>query len=168
MHCFGLFALFQIICTVSDYAHDRSKYLHCVTPYCGPGQTKLRHRPTSTVGILDKRSVLLEKPRSRFRLRKNCDCASSPLEKLPLTFPQCVVPRIESLVACQKGLRDGEFGGGGSKTGPPTDDYRVGQRPLFCPRDGIQSSPVAEFYPVPSSSWVKVLCTAQLERRAVS
>ena len=43
-------------------------------------------------------------------------------------------------------------GGGGSKTGPPTDDYRVGQRPLFCPRDGIQSSPVAEFYPVPSSS----------------
>ena len=42
--------------------------------------------------------------------------------------------------------------GGGSKTGPPTDDYRVGQRPLFCPRDGIQSSPVAEFYPVPSSS----------------
>ena len=50
--------------------------------------------------------------------------------------------------------------GGGSKTGPPTDDYRVGQRPLFCPRDGIQSSPVAEFYPVPSSS-VKVLCTAR-------
>ena len=169
LHCFRLFVLFRImltadqsICTVSDNVHDWWKYLHCVTPYCGPGQTKLRHRPTSTVGILDKRSVLLEKPRSRFRLRKNCDCASSPLEKLPLTFPQCVVPRIESLVACQRDWGMGRLvgGGGGSKTGPPTNDYRVGQRPLFCPRDGIQSSPVAEFYPVPSSS-VKVLCTVR-------
>ena len=70
--------------------------------------------------------------------------------KMPrLWFSHHFTPGMKTLDVCQNGLRDGGFWlvVALSWTGPPTEGYWLGQRPL-CPRDGIQSSPVAEFYPL--------------------
>ena len=116
LHCFRLFALFRIICTVSDYLQcfrllfalfqirltaDQSI---CTASLHTAAQAKQncgtdRQAPS---GFSTSEPCSSKNPISLPPL-KNCDCTSSPLEKLPLTFPQCVVPRIESLVACQKG-----------------------------------------------------------------